>query len=280
MRLTDTSDIWGRYAFRGARVLLDRLDGRVAELVDAQAVPTGAEAVEWAREGLDGYVNFVFRAAKSRRGDRDATPVWLWSSRTGASPSDVDRAWQAFLRRFDLEHTFRLYKQTGPGGRRPSEQLRKRPRHIGSEAGGQPCAGVACLDLLRITTSEQVAHPAEGQVQRGDGGENGDQPVRRPIQDRDEPVGVGRRYGGEQSAEHGGLRKCLEGPPAGGGSAAYLATPLSLLQSTLLGVREARAETDDPQAAAPDNCWRNHIDRGCDSQVAGEAVTDVHSRLV
>jgi hypothetical protein len=45
-------------------------------------------------------------------GDRDPKPLWLWSSRTGATPSHVDRLWQAFLRRFDLEHTFRLFKQT------------------------------------------------------------------------------------------------------------------------------------------------------------------------
>jgi hypothetical protein len=44
--------------------------------------------------------------------DREAPAVWLWSSRTGSSDADVDRAWQAFLRRFDLEHTFRLFKQT------------------------------------------------------------------------------------------------------------------------------------------------------------------------
>ena len=44
--------------------------------------------------------------------DRAAPPVWLWSSKTGATGGDVDRAWQAFLRRFDLEHTFRLFKQT------------------------------------------------------------------------------------------------------------------------------------------------------------------------
>jgi hypothetical protein len=37
--------------------------------------------------------------------------VWLWFSRTGAAPADVSRLWQAFLRRFDLEHTFRLLKQ-------------------------------------------------------------------------------------------------------------------------------------------------------------------------
>jgi len=44
-------------------------------------------------------------------GDRDPKPVWLWCSVTGTPPAGVDRLWQAFLRRFDLEHTFRLYKQ-------------------------------------------------------------------------------------------------------------------------------------------------------------------------
>jgi hypothetical protein len=45
-------------------------------------------------------------------GDRDPKPVWLWSSRTGITAAHLDRFWQAFLRRFDLEHTFRLFKQT------------------------------------------------------------------------------------------------------------------------------------------------------------------------
>ncbi|MFE1989169.1 competence protein CoiA family protein [Streptomyces mirabilis] len=39
-------------------------------------------------------------------------PLWLWSSATGLTGEDVDVRWQAFLRRFDLEHTFRLMKQT------------------------------------------------------------------------------------------------------------------------------------------------------------------------
>ncbi|KUL55539.1 transposase [Streptomyces sp. NRRL F-4489] len=42
----------------------------------------------------------------------DDKPVWLWWSRVDASPADVDRCGQAFLRRFDLGHTFRLFKQT------------------------------------------------------------------------------------------------------------------------------------------------------------------------
>lgn len=37
--------------------------------------------------------------------------VWLWFSGPGAD-GDVDRPWQAFLRRFDIEHTFIMIKQT------------------------------------------------------------------------------------------------------------------------------------------------------------------------
>ena len=45
-----------------------------------------------------------------------AKPVWLWSPTTNSDHDDdadmVDLLWQAFLRRFDIEHTFRLLKQT------------------------------------------------------------------------------------------------------------------------------------------------------------------------
>lgn len=39
-------------------------------------------------------------------------PVWLWHSRVDLDPAMIDLLWQAFLRRFDIEHTFRLLKQT------------------------------------------------------------------------------------------------------------------------------------------------------------------------
>ncbi|MGW5112982.1 hypothetical protein [Nocardia sp. NPDC004123] len=39
-------------------------------------------------------------------------PVWLWHSRVGLDAAEVDLLWQAFLRRFDIEHTFRMLKQT------------------------------------------------------------------------------------------------------------------------------------------------------------------------
>ncbi len=36
-------------------------------------------------------------------------PVWLWWSGTDATAVDADRLWQAYLQRFDIEHTFRLF---------------------------------------------------------------------------------------------------------------------------------------------------------------------------
>jgi hypothetical protein len=45
-------------------------------------------------------------------GEREAKPIWLWASLIGADAGWIDRLWQAYLRRFDLEHTFRMLKQT------------------------------------------------------------------------------------------------------------------------------------------------------------------------
>lgn len=39
-------------------------------------------------------------------------PVWPWWSGTDADAADTNRLWQAYLRHFDIEHTFRLFKQT------------------------------------------------------------------------------------------------------------------------------------------------------------------------
>jgi hypothetical protein len=86
--LADVSDRWQRYAYRGARVLLDRLDGRIADLVHGQARLTPTESDAWVREQLDGYINFIYRAAKNRRDGRhdlarleeiEAAPWFLWT---------------------------------------------------------------------------------------------------------------------------------------------------------------------------------------------------------
>jgi hypothetical protein len=44
-------------------------------------------------------------------GYRELKPLWLWAGVTGADPGEVAALWQAFARRFDLEHTFRFFKQ-------------------------------------------------------------------------------------------------------------------------------------------------------------------------
>ncbi|GIF62932.1 hypothetical protein Ais01nite_09670 [Asanoa ishikariensis] len=84
--LADVSDRWARYAYRGAVVLLDR--GGIAELVHAQATLSPAEVDPFVREELDGYINFVYRAAKSRRDghhdlarldELEAGPWFLWT---------------------------------------------------------------------------------------------------------------------------------------------------------------------------------------------------------
>jgi hypothetical protein len=43
--------------------------------------------------------------------EHDPKPVWLWTFRPDADPAEVNRCWQAFLRRFDIEHMFRFLKQ-------------------------------------------------------------------------------------------------------------------------------------------------------------------------
>ena len=43
--------------------------------------------------------------------DHNPKPVWLWTFHPDAGPAEVNRCWQAFLRRFDIEHTFRFLKQ-------------------------------------------------------------------------------------------------------------------------------------------------------------------------
>ncbi|AJC53580.1 NF041680 family putative transposase [Streptomyces sp. 769] len=58
-------------------------------------------------------------------GNRDPKPLWLWHSVPDADSHDVDRLWRIFLRRFDIEHTFRFFKQvlglTRPRLRTPAQ---------------------------------------------------------------------------------------------------------------------------------------------------------------
>ena len=44
-------------------------------------------------------------------GGQDPQPMWLWASQPEASSDQIDSWWMAYLRRFDIEHTFRFFKQ-------------------------------------------------------------------------------------------------------------------------------------------------------------------------
>jgi len=45
-------------------------------------------------------------------GYRELAPLWLWAGAPAAAGPEITMLWKAFLRRFDLEHTFRFLKQT------------------------------------------------------------------------------------------------------------------------------------------------------------------------
>ena len=45
-------------------------------------------------------------------GDRSPKPLWLWSSTPDVAATDLAGLFFAFCRRFDIEHTFRMIKQT------------------------------------------------------------------------------------------------------------------------------------------------------------------------
>jgi hypothetical protein len=104
-------------------------------------------------------------------GDRDPKPVWLWTSATGATPADVDRWWQAFLRRFDLEHTFRLLETDSrldpaedphPRSRRPLDLADHRRPHPASPG---PAAGRRPAPPLGTPGPARTAHPRPGPPQ-------------------------------------------------------------------------------------------------------------------
>lgn len=69
----------------------------------------------WA--GFDGVLPIVagtvIRVQVDRLpGDRDPEDLWLWHTTPTGTGFDLDLLWKTYLRRFDLEHTFRLLKTT------------------------------------------------------------------------------------------------------------------------------------------------------------------------
>ena len=61
---------WDGYAFVGARVVLDRADGLIGELVARKAVLSDADAHRRVVDYLDAYTNSVYRSLKNHRDGR------------------------------------------------------------------------------------------------------------------------------------------------------------------------------------------------------------------
>ena len=98
----------------------------------------------------------IHLAVEHLPGNRTPKPVWLWfshpSTDTGAT---VDHLWRTYLRRFDLEHTFRFFKQI-LGFTRP------RPRH-GEQADRWAWLIVVAYTQLRLARplTPDLRHPWE-----------------------------------------------------------------------------------------------------------------------
>ncbi|MFI5914040.1 nucleotidyltransferase domain-containing protein [Dactylosporangium sp. NPDC051541] len=102
--LGDTSVQWARYGYRGAQVLLDRLDGGIAALVERQATLTPEEAAARGRAALDAYLNQRYRAAKNQRAGAvaaarlDAAECVPWLLETVFALHGRLRPYNAYLR--------------------------------------------------------------------------------------------------------------------------------------------------------------------------------------
>ena len=64
-------DAWNRPAFLGVTVLLDRLDGEIARLVDEKRTLPTEQATATAAYNLDGYINSLYRSLRNLEGGRD-----------------------------------------------------------------------------------------------------------------------------------------------------------------------------------------------------------------
>lgn len=98
----ETTNPTGRYG-TARTVAFDRMHQRVTARAGWERHPGQLPVIEGTLLQL---------AVDRLPGDRDPKPVWLWASTTAATNADIDHWWAMYLRRFDLEHTFRMLKQT------------------------------------------------------------------------------------------------------------------------------------------------------------------------
>jgi hypothetical protein len=63
-------------------------------------------------------------------GNRTPEDVWLWHTAPADTAFDLDLLWKTYLRRFDLEHTFKTLKTATLGAALPVDGIRRRVRKL------------------------------------------------------------------------------------------------------------------------------------------------------
>ena len=92
----------------------DRRYGTVHVQAGAACIPNSPDAGRWTHHDAPPIVTgTVFRIDVEhlpKPTTRTKKTLWLWAA--GPGPIDLDTCWRAYLRRFDIEHTFRFCKNT------------------------------------------------------------------------------------------------------------------------------------------------------------------------
>jgi hypothetical protein len=69
--LPGSEDAWDRPAFLGAQIVLDKLDGEIARIVDRKRVLTTDEATAIGAASLGDYINALYRSLRNLEAGRD-----------------------------------------------------------------------------------------------------------------------------------------------------------------------------------------------------------------
>ncbi|MEV0218374.1 hypothetical protein [Streptomyces sp. NPDC050704] len=112
---------WYHYAYVHAKVLFDRLDGTISELLTAKRTPTPAEARTAVDGYLDAYVNQAYRSLKSHRDGR-------------AEQAHLDAAESI---PYALEAIFALHQRVRPYNKFLQWELERHPLGDGEWSAGQ-----------------------------------------------------------------------------------------------------------------------------------------------
>jgi hypothetical protein len=122
-------------------------------------------------EGVDPTARLA--AARASRPGTGSLWLWLWWRGDEKSRVDLDRVWRAYIRRFDIEHTFRFAEQsagldhaeaTQPGAGRPVDLAGHLTECRSLGCGELRCATPALNGSLCTHVTSAAVRPAEDQL--------------------------------------------------------------------------------------------------------------------